>query len=26
MRTQTILMFTTIVAVLGLAARTNLFG
>lgn len=26
LRTQTILMFTTIVAVLGLAARTNLFG
>jgi glycosyltransferase A (GT-A) superfamily protein (DUF2064 family) len=26
MRTQTILMFTTIVAVLGIAARTNIFG
>lgn len=26
MRTQTILMITTIVAVLGLAARTNIFG
>lgn len=26
LRTQTILMITTIVAVLGLAARTNLFG
>jgi hypothetical protein len=26
LRTQTILMFTTIVAVLGLVSRTNLFG
>lgn len=26
MRTQTILMITTIIAVLGLAARTNIFG